>query len=160
VTPGVAVVPGDRPERGRVVAATTTTTGLKVYAQLDERDYSKGPELAAVNLTRDPCHGEWNYRVGTIRNQVVSSICVSSPRTARELPGEICRARFRFFPPRPAVGACACDQLANAGLAGAHGVNSLCERAQVGRVVDRHARRAELLGELRRSLDVLFGMHG
>jgi hypothetical protein len=51
-----------------LIAATTTTTGLKVYAQLDDRDYPKGTEvtpqqLAAVNLTRDPFHGEWNYRI-------------------------------------------------------------------------------------------------
>jgi hypothetical protein len=51
-----------------LITATKTTTGLKVYAQLDERDYPKGVEvtaeqLAAVNLTRDPFHGEWNYRV-------------------------------------------------------------------------------------------------
>ncbi len=41
-----------------LTAATTTTTGLKVYAQLDDREYDQGVEvtddqLAAVNLTRD-----------------------------------------------------------------------------------------------------------
>ncbi len=41
------------------IAATTTDTGLKVYAQLDERDYPQGvevtdAELAAVNLTATP----------------------------------------------------------------------------------------------------------
>ena len=51
-----------------LIAGTTTTTGLKVYAQLDDRDYPKGVEvtdeqLAAVNITRDPFHGEWNYTV-------------------------------------------------------------------------------------------------
>ena len=51
-----------------LIAATTTSTGLKVYAQLDDRDYPKGVEvsdqqLAAVNLTRDQFHGEWNYRI-------------------------------------------------------------------------------------------------
>jgi Rhodopirellula transposase DDE domain len=51
-----------------LIAATTTSTGLKVYAQLDDRDYPKGIEvsdqqLAAVNLTRDQFHGEWNYRI-------------------------------------------------------------------------------------------------
>ena len=51
-----------------LIAATTTTTGLKVYAQLDDRAYDKGVEvtddqLAAVNLTRDSFHGEWNYVV-------------------------------------------------------------------------------------------------
>ena len=51
-----------------LIAATTTTTGLKIYAQLDDRDYPKGVEIsdqqvAAVNITRDAFHGEWNYRI-------------------------------------------------------------------------------------------------
>lgn len=50
------------------IAATTTRAGLKVYAQLDERDYPQGIEvtdaqLAAVNLHRDDFHGEWNYTI-------------------------------------------------------------------------------------------------
>ena len=51
-----------------LIAATTTNTGLKIYAQLDDREYEKGVEisdeqLAAVNITRDSFHGEWNYVV-------------------------------------------------------------------------------------------------
>ena len=51
-----------------LIAATTTNTGLKIYAQLDDREYEKGVEisdeqLAAVNITRDSFHGEWNYLV-------------------------------------------------------------------------------------------------
>jgi len=50
---------------------TTHGTGsrfLKVYARLDERDYPKkiqvsDAELAAVNLTRDEFHPEWNYSI-------------------------------------------------------------------------------------------------
>jgi transposase len=50
------------------IAATTTSAGLKVFARLDERDYPKkvevsDKELAAVNLTRDPFHPEWNYTI-------------------------------------------------------------------------------------------------
>lgn len=50
------------------IAATTTETGLEVYAQLDTRDYPNGvkvsdAELAAVNLIRDEFHGEWNYTI-------------------------------------------------------------------------------------------------
>jgi len=42
--------------------------GLKVFARLDERDYPKKVEvsdrdLAAVNLTADPFHPEWNYAI-------------------------------------------------------------------------------------------------
>jgi len=47
---------------------TTTRTGLKVYAQLDEREYPRDvkvtdEQLAAVNLTGDGFHPEWNYRI-------------------------------------------------------------------------------------------------
>jgi hypothetical protein len=50
------------------IAATTTDTGLKVYARLDERDYPKQVEitddqLAAVNLTGETFHPEWNYSI-------------------------------------------------------------------------------------------------
>jgi hypothetical protein len=50
------------------IAATTTSTGLKVYARLDERDYPRkvqvsDAELKAVNLTRDEFHPEWNYTI-------------------------------------------------------------------------------------------------
>jgi DNA-binding phage protein len=51
-----------------LIAGTTTSTGQKIYAQLDDRTYEKGVEVtdeqfAAVNLTRDTFHGEWNYSV-------------------------------------------------------------------------------------------------
>ncbi len=51
-----------------LIAGTTTTTGLKVYAQLDDRPYPKGIEvsdqaLAAVDIQRHPFHGDWNYVV-------------------------------------------------------------------------------------------------
>ena len=49
-----------------LIAATTSSAGLKVYARLDENEYERGikvsdAELAAVNLVRDAFHGEWNY---------------------------------------------------------------------------------------------------
>ncbi len=55
-----------------LIGATTSTTGLKVYARLDENVYERGikvsdADLAAVNLHPDPFHGEWNY---TIKPQV------------------------------------------------------------------------------------------
>ena len=51
-----------------LIGATTSTAGLKVYAQLDENTYQRGvevpdAELAAVNLTPDEFHGEWNYLI-------------------------------------------------------------------------------------------------
>lgn len=51
-----------------LISSTTTSTGLKVYAQLDDRTYERGIEvtdqqLATVNITRDPFHDDWNYTV-------------------------------------------------------------------------------------------------
>jgi hypothetical protein len=50
------------------IAATTSDTGLAVYAQLDTREYPKGievpdAELAAVNLQGNQFHPEWNYTI-------------------------------------------------------------------------------------------------
>jgi Rhodopirellula transposase DDE domain len=51
-----------------LIGATTTSTGLKLYAQLDQGTYERGLEitddqLAAVNITRHTFHGDWNYIV-------------------------------------------------------------------------------------------------
>jgi hypothetical protein len=51
-----------------LIGATTSTAGLKVYAQLDEHAYERAikvpdAQLAAINLTRDDFHGEWNYLI-------------------------------------------------------------------------------------------------
>ena len=51
-----------------LIAGTTTTTGLKIYAQLDDRTYEKGitvtdQQLATVKMTRDAFHGDWNYSI-------------------------------------------------------------------------------------------------
>jgi transposase len=51
-----------------LIGATTSTAGLKVYARLDEATYPRkikvsDAELAAVNLTHDEFHGEWNYTI-------------------------------------------------------------------------------------------------
>jgi len=50
-----------------LIAATTTSTGLKVYARLDEQEYPKvevtDEQLAAVNLTPAAFHPEWNYTI-------------------------------------------------------------------------------------------------
>ncbi|MCA1679089.1 MAG: ISAzo13 family transposase [Actinobacteria bacterium] len=49
-----------------LIASTTTSTGLKVYARLDEHEYPNklkvtDEQLAAVNITRHAFHPEWNY---------------------------------------------------------------------------------------------------
>jgi hypothetical protein len=46
-----------------LIAATTTTTGLRVRAEIDPRKYPKGikvfdKEVAAVRMERDKFHGE------------------------------------------------------------------------------------------------------
>lgn len=51
-----------------LIAATTTTTGLMVRSQIDERTYLKGrrvsdQQLAGVNLEPHEFHGEWNYTI-------------------------------------------------------------------------------------------------
>ena len=51
-----------------LIASTTTSTGLKVYARLDEGSYPDkvkvtDAELAAVRLEGDPFHPEWNYSI-------------------------------------------------------------------------------------------------
>jgi hypothetical protein len=50
-----------------LIAATTTTSGLNVYARLDENEYPKvqvsDQQLAAVNLTPAAFHPEWNYTI-------------------------------------------------------------------------------------------------
>ena len=52
----------------QLIAATSTTTGLTVRAELDENKYPKGvkisdAKLAAVQLQRHSFHGDWNYTI-------------------------------------------------------------------------------------------------
>jgi hypothetical protein len=55
-----------------LIAATTTSTGLEVYARLDQNEYPKievtDAELAAVTITRHAFHGEWNYSINPSNN--------------------------------------------------------------------------------------------
>jgi hypothetical protein len=51
-----------------LITNTSTSTGLKLYAQLDDRTYEPGIEitdeqLAAVNINRHTFHGDWNYTI-------------------------------------------------------------------------------------------------
>ncbi len=52
----------------KLIAATTTTTGLKVHSVLDTRAYPKGVEVTdeqmqQIRLEPDDLHGEWNYTI-------------------------------------------------------------------------------------------------
>ena len=58
----------------RLIAATTTTTGLRVTCTLDTRQYRLGRritdvQMAQVQLTRATFHGDWNYTISPKRNQ-------------------------------------------------------------------------------------------
>jgi transposase len=58
-----------------LIAATTTTAGLKVRCQVDKQFYPTGTvvsdaELAQVNLHPNDFHGEWNYVIAPRTNQV------------------------------------------------------------------------------------------
>ncbi len=51
-----------------LIANTTTSTGLKVMAALDEGHYPTGIEITdeqfhSINIERDNVHGEWNYKI-------------------------------------------------------------------------------------------------
>jgi hypothetical protein len=52
----------------RLIAHTTTSTGLRVTCTLDHRKYEIGrkvadSEMASLRIERDAFHGEWNYTV-------------------------------------------------------------------------------------------------
>lgn len=64
-----------------LIAATTTTKGLKVRAELDTASYPAGQkvskrEVAEVNISRDSFHGEWNYTISP-REKSVNDTVVS-----------------------------------------------------------------------------------
>jgi hypothetical protein len=51
-----------------LIAATTTSTGLRVHAELNTDAYQPGikvsdRELEQINIKRDKFHGEWNYEI-------------------------------------------------------------------------------------------------
>jgi hypothetical protein len=51
-----------------LIAATTTTTGLRVRARLDTHRYPSGLKISrdaldAVRLRPDTFHGDWNYTI-------------------------------------------------------------------------------------------------
>ena len=52
----------------RLIAATTTATGLKVHSELDTRSYRSGirvseREISQINLRPSKFHGDWNYEI-------------------------------------------------------------------------------------------------
>jgi transposase len=56
-----------------LIGSTTTQTGLKIKAELDQNTYQPGrkisdQQMAALQIERDPFHGEWNYKIIPQRN--------------------------------------------------------------------------------------------
>ncbi len=52
----------------KLISATRTSKGLTVQCELDDNAYEKGrtvsdEQMAALNIKRDPFHGEWNYTI-------------------------------------------------------------------------------------------------
>ena len=52
----------------KLIAATTTSAGLRVYTELDTHPYQKGlqvsdEQMQAIRLEPDAFHGEWNYTI-------------------------------------------------------------------------------------------------
>ena len=52
----------------KLIASTTTATGLKVYCELDNHPYEKGvkvtdEQMARINIKPHEFHGDWNYTI-------------------------------------------------------------------------------------------------
>ena len=52
----------------KLIASTTTATGLKVYCELDQQPYEKGvkvtdEQMNQINIKRHEFHGDWNYTI-------------------------------------------------------------------------------------------------
>ena len=61
-----------------LISATRTRTGLTVCCKLDRARYPKGvavsdAEFAAINITRDAFHGEWNYTIHPQHSHIASN---------------------------------------------------------------------------------------
>ena len=61
-----------------LISHTTTKEGLTVNAVIDQNRYPAGvkvsdAEMAALNITRDAFHGEWNYTIRPRRRRKMSS---------------------------------------------------------------------------------------
>lgn len=61
----------------KLIANTTTRSGLTVRAELDTNSYPKGlvvsnAEFDAINIVRDDFHGDWNYSIEPATTEVIS----------------------------------------------------------------------------------------
>jgi len=58
----------------KLIASTSTATGLKVYCELDDHPYEKGikvtdAQMAQINIKCHDFHGDWNYTIGPRRRR-------------------------------------------------------------------------------------------
>lgn len=63
---GTAIVAGALGMTPHLIAATTTSNGMKVRRELDRTPCPKGikvsdNQMAELHVERDPFHGDWNY---------------------------------------------------------------------------------------------------
>ena len=84
-----------------LIGATTTRAGLKVECALDHRTYEKGvkvsdAEMAALNLTGEDFHPEWNYSIRPKPTELVVELVYGGVLTSSSPPVE--RA-LRSWPP-------------------------------------------------------------
>jgi hypothetical protein len=58
----------------KLISATKTAAGLKIYCELDEHEYEKGRKIsdermAELHLERHEFHGDWNYTISPRRDR-------------------------------------------------------------------------------------------
>ena len=76
-----------------LIAATTTRTGLKVQAELDNGEYPKGikisdQQMAAPPLHRHDFHGDWNSRCDPNNVHEIYALILSACEVRLEVRGE------------------------------------------------------------------------
>jgi Rhodopirellula transposase DDE domain len=62
-----------------LISATTTSTGLTVRCELDEKVYPKGvivsdAQMESLNITREDFHGEWNYTIEPSTSRISKAV--------------------------------------------------------------------------------------
>ena len=78
-----------------LIAATSTSTGLKVHAELNTESYLAGlkvsdQELAQIKIRRDKFHGDWNYEIqprNLLPDHVISRQILTFATTVRPAAG-------------------------------------------------------------------------
>jgi hypothetical protein len=80
----------------QLIAATKTSTGLKVYCELDRHTYPPGvqvtdAQMAQIHMAPDAFHGDWNYEIRPRKRRGILRSCsgvVDSGLDALDEPGQ------------------------------------------------------------------------